>query len=169
MHNQFNVFMTYLIGLLDCHNWASVPHNCYIFLVFIGSTCRLATIQQVPGLKCIIMWHSAPSHKMVLISQILKLTSLSLLQLIKLVNTCVCAHVCWQPWAQVSSTMSLSQHVLQAEFCCHAATQSHSIILRSIKRCGYPGRRESCLSFHSHCFFPSSQHFVLLTLPPLFF
>lgn len=74
----------------------------------------------------------------------------------------------------MTSTMSLSPCSHQAEFCCHAATQSHSIILRSIKRCGYPGRRESCLSFHSHRFFLPlsvffvSQHFVLLTpLPTL--
>ncbi len=73
----------------------------------------------------------------------------------------------------MSSTKSLSLCSHQAEFCCHAATQSHSIILRSIKRCGYPGRRESCLSFHSHCFFSPvsvffvSQHSVPLTpLPP---
>lgn len=49
--------------------------------------------------------------------------------------------------------MSLSLCSHQAEFCCHAATQLHSIILRSIKRCGYPGRRDFCLSFHSQCFF----------------
>lgn len=64
----------------------------------------------------------------------------------------------------------------QADFCCHAATQSHSIIPRSIKRCGYPGRRESCLSSRSRLFFfplpfsvsavsrqPVPRHF----LPPL--
>lgn len=55
---------------------------------------------------------------------------------------------------RVSGTMSSSTCSHQADFCCHAATQSHSIILRSIKRCGYPGRRESCLSFQSHIFFP---------------
>ena len=49
--------------------------------------------------------------------------------------------------------MSLSLCSRQAEFCCHAATQSHSIIVRSIKSCGYPGRCESCLSFRSRCFF----------------
>lgn len=76
----------------------------------------------------------------------------------------------------MSSTMSLSLCSHQAEFCCHAATQLHSIILRSIKRCGYPGRRDFCLSFHSQCFFfflPVtvfffSQHFVSLTpIPPI--
>lgn len=51
----------------------------------------------------------------------------------------------------------------QADFCCHAAIQSHSIILRSIKRCGYPGRHESCLSFRSRCFFP--PFFCLFRLP----
>lgn len=40
------------------------------------------------------------------------------------------------------------------DFCCHAATRLHSVIPRSIKRCGYPGRRESCLSFRSRLFFP---------------
>lgn len=69
----------------------------------------------------------------------------------------------YQPWAWVSSTMSLSL-CSQTEFCCHAATQLHSIILRSIKRCVYPGRRESCLSFHSHCFSPL---FCLLRLTTL--
>lgn len=57
--------------------------------------------------------------------------------------------------------MSLSVFSHQADFCCHAATQSPSIILRSIKRCGYPGRRESCLSFRS-LFFP--PHFCLFRL-----
>lgn len=73
--------------------------------------------------------------------------------------------------------MSLSLCSYQTDFCCHAATQLHSIILRSIKRCVYPGRRESCLSFHSHCFSPpfcllrlatlrSSDSFLSLSLTP---
>ena len=64
----------------------------------------------------------------------------------------------------MSSTMSLSLCSRQAEFCCHAATQSHSIIVRSIKSCGYPGRCESCLSFRSRCFF-----FYFFIFLPVFF
>lgn len=50
--------------------------------------------------------------------------------------------------------------------CSHSIALNH--LLRSIKRCGYPGRRESCLSFHSCCFLPLSvffvsRHFDLLT------
>ena len=65
--------------------------------------------------------------------------------------------------------MSLSLCSHQAEFCCHAATQSHSIIVRSIKRCGYPGRRESCLSFRLRrfLFFFLPIFFVSQQLVPL--
>lgn len=81
-------------------------------------------------------------------------------------------HTCFQPSEivrlsnlepRVSTTMSSSRCSRQADFCCHAATQSHSIIARSIKRCGYPGRHESCLSFHSRLFFP--LFFSLCCLP----
>lgn len=64
---------------------------------------------------------------------------------------------------RVSATMSSSTCSLHEDFCCHAATQSHSIIPRSIKRCGYPGRHESCLSFRSRLFFPPL--FCLCCLP----
>lgn len=50
--------------------------------------------------------------------------------------------------------MSSSTRSHPADFCCHAATHSHSIIPRSIKRCGYPGRRVSCLGFRSRRSFP---------------
>lgn len=66
---------------------------------------------------------------------------------------------------RVSTTMNSSTCSRQADFCCHAAIQSHSIILRSIKRCGYPGRHESCLSFRSHRFFPPFFCLFRLTTP----
>lgn len=47
-------------------------------------------------------------------------------------------------------------------FSCHAATRS-LLILRSIKRCGYPGRRESCLSFQAQ---PVFVFLRLTTLGP---
>lgn len=63
----------------------------------------------------------------------------------------------------VACVLGSSLCIRQAECCCHAGTQPRSIILRPIKRRGYPERRESCLSFHSLLFLPvsSHQHLVL--------
>ncbi len=88
---------------------------------------------------------------------------------------CVCVCVSVSNLEPTVATLCLSPCSHRAEFCCHAATQSHSIILRSIKRCGYPGRRESCLSFHSLFFSPRLLSFSshntlslwLLSLPRL--
>lgn len=68
----------------------------------------------------------------------------------------------------MSYTKSLSPLSHRAELCCHATAQALSIILRSIKRCGYPGRCESCLSFHSHSFVFISLY-ASPSSPPKFF
>lgn len=71
---------------------------------------------------------------------------------------------------QLKVSMCACVRVRACAFRCHAATHLHSIILRSIKRCGYPGRRESCLSVQSLSFylFFVSRHLVAppdLSLP----